>query len=170
MEGQAGDERSRPTVTRVTPTALELHKKKEQDRRATEKQLLARLQTLLFEHRDTLPSAAEITYNYVLECAVTELKNRARAVQGLDPRGDEALAAESGGGIEVSAASAETERHKVKEQLRRARKRALLTQLQRLVLKPYTRTQGGVTGNFILELAIKELEDGLPATGGVGGQ
>ena len=31
-DGVAG----RPTVTRVTPTALELHKKKEQDRRAKE--------------------------------------------------------------------------------------------------------------------------------------
>jgi hypothetical protein len=44
----------------VTPNSLELHKIKEQERRAREKNLLARLQSLLFDHRDKLPSASEV--------------------------------------------------------------------------------------------------------------
>ena len=109
-DGVAG----RPTVTRVTPTALELHKKKEQDRRAKEKHLFACLQTLLFQNREKAPTASEVTYNYVLECTVAELKSRARAAQSLGAVvGAEALTADADNSSQTPAVSGETERHKV---------------------------------------------------------
>jgi hypothetical protein len=51
---------ARQTVTRVTANSLELHKIKEQARRAREKQLLARLQSLLFDGRESPPSASGV--------------------------------------------------------------------------------------------------------------
>jgi hypothetical protein len=66
----------RQTVTRVTANSLELHKIKEQARRAREKQLLARLQSLLFDGRESPPAASEVTYNLVLSCAVESLRDR----------------------------------------------------------------------------------------------
>mmetsp|Transcript_3777 Transcript_3777/g.5961 ORF Transcript_3777/g.5961 Transcript_3777/m.5961 type:complete len:352 (+) Transcript_3777:72-1127(+) len=127
---------SRVTVTRVTPNSLELHKIKEQERRAREKHLLARLQTLLFREREKAPSANEATYNYVLECAVNALQERDRRKKGLACQ----FALEDLGEIEVDSVTAEggaradMEKHKIKEQQRRARKRQLLTALQTLVL------------------------------------
>ncbi len=44
VDDEIGGVPVRPTVTRVTPNSLELHKIKEQERRAREKQLLAKLQ------------------------------------------------------------------------------------------------------------------------------
>lgn len=107
----------RPTVTRVTPTALELHKKKEQDRRAKEKHLFACLQTLLFRNREKAPPASEVTYNYVLECAVTELRTRAGAQDpGAYSMGAVDGAADGSEGApahQAPGAGGETERHKV---------------------------------------------------------
>ena len=57
---------ARQTVTRVTPNSLELHKIKEQARRAREKQLLARLQSLLFDGRESPPSASEVIARLLL--------------------------------------------------------------------------------------------------------
>jgi hypothetical protein len=108
-DGGAG----RPTVTRVTPTALELHKKKEQDRRAKEKHLFACLQTLLFQNREKAPTASEVTYNYVLECTVAELKSRARAAQSLGTVDAEAVTADVDDVSQTPAVRGETERHKV---------------------------------------------------------
>ena len=48
-DDEAGGAPMRPTVTRVTPNSLELHKIKEQERRAREKQLLAKLQVFTFD-------------------------------------------------------------------------------------------------------------------------
>ena len=56
--GGGGTPTPRQTVTRVTANSLELHKIKEQARRAREKQLLARLQSLLFDGRESPPSAS----------------------------------------------------------------------------------------------------------------
>ncbi|EKX42298.1 hypothetical protein GUITHDRAFT_141255 [Guillardia theta CCMP2712] len=154
----------RPTVTRVTANSLELHKIKEQARRAREKQLLARLQSLLFDQRDSPPSASEVTYNFVLGCAVDALKDRflrkgmsiahlgleELALEPATPRGQE------GGG----SGNAEMEKHKIKEQQRRARKRQLLSTLQSMVLgeAEATTKSSGITGNYILELVVVELE------------
>ena len=54
--GGGGAQAPRQTVTRVTANSLELHKIKEQARRAREKQLLARLQSLLFDSRECQPA------------------------------------------------------------------------------------------------------------------
>ena len=167
--GIGGDDRSRPTVTRVTANSLEVHKKKEQLRRAKEKHLLASLQTFLFADRDKAPTASEVTYNYVLECAVSELRNRDRTRQGLSPvaaadEADTTEAAEGVGGDASGCAAAlggkaDTEKHKIKEQQRRAKKRQLLTVLQGLVLGDGAAPKAAsVTGNFILELVVEQLQ------------
>lgn len=121
-EEDAGGMPVRPTVTRVTPNSLELHKIKEQERRAREKQLLAKLQTLLFEDKEKAPSASEVTYNYVLECAVQALQDRYRRngtpfvsiVPPMDPAdvADSPLASAGG------SSRGDMEKHKIKEQLR----------------------------------------------------
>lgn len=169
-EEDAGGMPVRPTVTRVTPNSLELHKIKEQERRAREKQLLAKLQTLLFEDKEKAPSASEVTYNYVLECAVQALQDRYRRngtpfvsiVPPMDPAdvADSPLASAGG------SSRGDMEKHKIKEQLRRARKRQLVTALQNLVLgdqsdaaSPAVKSSG-ITGNYILELVVSELEKG----------
>ncbi|KAJ1494490.1 hypothetical protein T484DRAFT_2501439 [Baffinella frigidus] len=157
-KGEVGDEEggaARPTVTRVTPNSLELHKIKEQERRAREKNLLARLQSLLFDHRDKLPSASEVTYNFVLESAVAALRDRDRRRQGLEPLATARLEGEGEGAGAGSGGRADMEKHKIKEQQRRARKRMLLSVLQSLVIgcapnpKPQTpnRPGGGHTLN-----------------------
>jgi len=140
MDDGDGSGAARPTVTRVTPNSLELHKIKEQERRAREKNLLAKLQALLFDHRDKLPSASEVTYNFVLESAVAALRDRDRRRQGLAPLGTAGIRAE-GESTEAAAVSAggvggraDMEKHKIKEQQRRARKRLLLSVLQGLVV------------------------------------
>ena len=156
---------------RVTANSLEVHNKREpaQLRRAKEKHLLASLQTFLFADRDKAPTASEVTYNYVLECAVSELRNRDRTRQGLSPvaaadEADTTEAAEGVGGDASGCAAAlggkaDTEKHKIKEQQRRAKKRQLLTVLQGLVLGDGAAPKAAsVTGNFILELVVEQLQ------------
>mmetsp|Transcript_37974 Transcript_37974/g.88341 ORF Transcript_37974/g.88341 Transcript_37974/m.88341 type:complete len:80 (+) Transcript_37974:362-601(+) len=59
------------------------------------------------------------------------------------------------------------EKHKIKEQLRRARKRQLVAALQNLVLGDQSDVgvcpavkSSGITGNYILELVVAELQKG----------
>ena len=97
--------------------------------------MLASLQTLLFSDRDKAPTASEVTYNYVLECAVIELQNRDRAQRGqdVDASGLDSIDTSEGPAADP-AVGGDTEKHKIKEQQRRAKKRQLLTQLQTLVM------------------------------------
>lgn len=157
---------ARQTVTRVTANSLELHKIKEQARRAREKQLLARLQSLLFDGRESPPSASEVTYNLVLTCAVESLRERfSRRGHDLSHLNiDEAIAPEPAMTPREPGTSshtnAEMEKHKIKEQQRRAKKRQLLSTLQSMVLGE-GETNGkatGITGNYILELVVVQLE------------
>jgi len=164
--GAAGTTTPRQTVTRVTANSLELHKIKEQARRAREKQLLARLQSLLFDGRESPPSASEVTYNLVLTCAVESLRDRfIRRGHDLSHLNiDEAIAPEPSMTPRNSAAgshsSVEMEKHKIKEQQRRAKKRQLLSTLQSIVLgETETNSKGtGITGNYIMELVVVQLE------------
>mmetsp|Transcript_1803 Transcript_1803/g.2466 ORF Transcript_1803/g.2466 Transcript_1803/m.2466 type:complete len:134 (+) Transcript_1803:225-626(+) len=59
-----------------------------------------------------------------------------------------------------SHSSAEMEKHKIKEQQRRAKKRQLLSTLQSIVLgEAETNSKAtGITGNYILELVVVQLE------------
>lgn len=173
-EEDAGGMPVRPTVTRVTPNSLELHKIKEQARRAREKQLLARLQSLLFDSRECPPSASEVTYNLVLTCAVESLRER-YIRRGLDLSHlniDEAIAPEPAVTPRDSSGhtNAEMEKHKIKEQQRRAKKRQLLSTLQGMVLGEgeTTSKSTGITGNYILELVLVQLEKERLETAGAG--
>ena len=95
---------------------------KEQERRAREKQLLAKLQTLLFEDKEKAPSASEVTYNYVLECAVQALQDRYRAngtpFVSMASLMDGSEAADSPHGCGGAPSRGDMEKHKIKEQLR----------------------------------------------------
>jgi len=69
------------------------------------------------------------------------------------------------GGVRVEQAagshsSVEMEKHKIKEQQRRAKKRQLLSTLQSIVLgETETNSKGtGITGNYIMELVVVQLE------------
>lgn len=126
--------------------------------------MLASLQTLLFSDRDKAPTASEVTYNYVLECAVIELQNRDRAQRGqdVDASGLDSVDRSEGPAADPAdpAGGGDTEKHKIKEQQRRAKKRQLLTQLQTLVMgdSDVAPKSKFISGNCILELVVEQLQ------------